>query len=163
MVILQELALEGEPVLTIGGADLCALLGISPAALTDLCRRGLAHRMGHNSYNLQRTIGDYTAHLRSVAARWGEGEEANDLTAQRARLAKEQADGQALKNAALRGELVPAADVERAWGDVLRQVRARVLAVPSRLRQALALAPADVDKIDRELREALTELGNADD
>jgi len=55
---------------------------------------------------------------------------------------------------------VPAADVEREWGDVLRQVRARILAVPSRLRQSLTLAPADVELIDRELCEALTELGN---
>ena len=47
-------------------------------------------------------------------------------------------------------------------GDVLRQVRARILAVPSRLRQSLTLSAVEVDAIDRELREALVELGNGD-
>ena len=85
------------------------------------------------------------------------------LTTERARLAREQADAQALKNAALRRELVPAAEVERAWTDILRQVRSRVLAVPSRLRQAVALPADAVAALDRELRDALTELGRDDD
>jgi len=161
--ILDELALNGERLHRIGGKDLCHLLGLSSGALADLKKRGIAVHLGHDAYDLEATVRAYVTHLRGVAAGWGSEEQAINLTAERARLAKEQADAQALKNAALRGELVPAADVERAWGDVLRQVRARILAVPSRLRQSLTLAPADADLIDRELREALTELGNDND
>lgn len=160
MRILDELALDGERLHRIGGKDLCSLLGLSSGALSNLKDRGIAVHLGHDAYDLEATVRQYCAHLRGIAAGRGGEEHTANLTAERARLAKEQADAQALKNAALRGELVPAADVEREWGDVLRQVRARILAVPSRLRQSLTLSPADVDLIDRELRAALTELGN---
>ena len=43
-----------------------------------------------------------------------DGERPIDLNAERARLAKEQADGQALKNAVLRSQLLPADQVESA-------------------------------------------------
>lgn len=163
MRILDELDLEGERLHRIGGKDLCGLLGLTSGALTDLKKRGIAVHLGHDAYDLEATVRAYVTHLRGIASGRGGEEQTANLTAERARLAKEQADAQALKNAALRRELVPAADVERAWGDVLRQVRARILAVPSRLRQALDLTTADIDVIDRELREALTELGNGDD
>ena len=86
-----------------------------------------------------------------------------NLTSEQARLAREQADAQALKNAFLRGEYVPASEVERAWSDTLRALRSRLLAVPSRLRQSMQhLTTSDVTMIDRELRDALQELGHAD-
>ncbi len=156
--------LDGKPGANVlSGKDMCALLDISPPMLTELKRRGIASSHGRDAWDLDATVTAYVRHLRGTASGRGGEEHVANLTAERARLAKEQADAQALKNAALRGELVPAADVERAWGDVLRQVRARILAVPSRLRQSLTLAPADADLIDRELREALTELGNDND
>lgn len=161
--ILDEMQLGGEKVHRIGGKDLCALLSISSGALTDLKKRGLAVHMGHDAYDLEATVRNYVQHLRGVAA--GRGGEAHGLTltGERARLAKAQADAQEAKNAKLRGELVEAAEVERAWSDILRQVRARILSVPPRLRQSLNLGAADAEIIDRELRSALSELGNADD
>jgi terminase small subunit / prophage DNA-packing protein len=164
MKIISELPLGGDPIHRIGGRDLCDLLGLSPAALTDLKARGIAVHLGHDAYDLQATVRAYVQNLRSVAAGWGTEENASTLTNERARLAKEQADAQALKNGALRGELVKAADVAREWGDMLRQVRARILAAPSRLRAALPhLTAADVIAIDREIRDALQEAANADD
>lgn len=78
---------------------------------------------------------------------------------QRDRLAREQADNVALKNAAMRRELVPAADVEREWTDMIRQARSSILAVPSRLRQMLpGLSTDDVAMIDAELRRVIEEL-----
>lgn len=163
MKIFAELPLDGTPVQRIGGKDLCQLLGISSGALSELKSKGIAVHIGHDAYDLERTVNGYVKHLREVAAGWGTGEKANQLTAERARLAKEQADAQALKNAKARGELVDAAEIERGWADLLRQVRARFLAVPPRLRQVLDLSPRDAEIVDRELRDALSELGNADD
>lgn len=164
MRIFQELPLEGAPVHRIGGRDLCALLDLSSGALTDLKKRGLAVHLGHDAYDLEATVTAYVQHLRSIAAGWGTADQAAQLTTERARLAKEQADAQALKNGKLRGELIEAAQVERTWSDVLRQVRARILAVPSRVRSDLPqLDPATVAAFDRSLRDALQELGNADD
>ncbi|EEW24010.1 hypothetical protein [Rhodobacter ferrooxidans] len=162
MRILDELALDGERLHRIGGKDLCALLSLSSGALTDLKKRGIAVHLGHDAYDLEATVRAYVMHLRGIAAGWGSEEQALNLTGERARLSRAQAEAQEMKNAALRAELVPAAEVERAWADTLRQVRARILAVPSRLRQGLHLAPGDVEQIDRELRDALTELANGD-
>lgn len=86
------------------------------------------------------------------------------LTGERARLAKEQADAMAIKNGKLRGELVEAGEVEREWSDILRQLRARLMAIPARIRADLPLIEAStVQAFDRALRDTLTELGNADD
>lgn len=82
---------------------------------------------------------------------------------ERLRLLREQADHAALKNAALRRELVPAVEVEREWAGMLRLVRSGVLAAPSRLRQMLPhLTNEDIDTIDGELRRILEEIANAE-
>lgn len=161
MKILSELSLGKEPLHTVGGKDLCDLFDISPAALTDLKKRGIAVHMAHDTYDLTATTRAYVQHLRGMAAGWGTGEKAANLTSERARLAKEQADAQAIKNAKLRGELVEASEVERTWADALRQLRARIMAVPSRLRsELLDIDPQTIDAMDRALRASLTEAGN---
>ena len=84
-----------------------------------------------------------------------------DAAAEHARLAKERADTQALKNAQMRKELVSADEVERAWASEWRTLRSSLLAMPSRLRHLLPhLSAEDVDAIDGELRRVLTEFGN---
>jgi len=81
------------------------------------------------------------------------------VISERDRLAREQADNVALKNAALRRELVPAVEVERRWSEALRRVRSKVLSVPSRVRQQCPhFTQQDVGAIDSELRAALEEL-----
>lgn len=166
MKILSELPLDGSPMHRIGGKDLCDLLGLSPAGLADLKKRGFAVHVAHDAYDLEATVRAYVRHLRSMAAGWGDDDQptgSSGLTAERTRLAKEQADAQAIKNARARGDLVEAVDVERRWQDILRQVRSRILAVPSRLVSNQSLLPEDTAALDRELREALTELGNETD
>lgn len=70
---------------------------------------------------------------------------------ERDRLAREQADNVALKNAALRRELVPAVEVEQRWSEILRRVRSKLLAVPSRVRQQCPhFTQHDIDAIDSE-------------
>lgn len=150
------------PQTPISTRQLCALLALTRPALDALRERGIAVHLGPGKYAMEPTITAYVQHLRGVASGRGGEEQVISLTAERARLAREQADAVAIKNEVARGELVPAVEVERVWGDVLRQVRARILAVPSRLRQSLTLSAVEVDAIDRELREALVELGNGD-
>lgn len=73
-----------------------------------------------------------------------------------------QADIAETKAAKLRCALVDAAEVEVVWGDVLRTVRAGMLAVPSRVSQRLPhLTAHDVSEIDLEVRAALTEIGTS--
>jgi phage terminase Nu1 subunit (DNA packaging protein) len=143
------------------GKVLASMLGVTDRALRDFAERGLVVKTGRGTYELAASIRRYCEHMREVAAGRGGEEGVLDLTAERARLAKEQADAQALKNAVAREELLPAADVERQWREVLAGVRSRMLAVPSRTRQALPhLTASEVTIIDREVRDALMEVAD---
>lgn len=80
---------------------------------------------------------------------------------ERARLVREQADHAALKNAALRRELIPAKDVEREWVSILRRVRSGLLAIPERIRsQHPELSGAAVATLDAEIRAVLESLAH---
>ena len=54
-----------------------------------------------------------------------------DLNAERARLAKEQADAQDLKNKVSRGELLPAGEVEGLWQAAAGRCRSILLGIPN--------------------------------
>ncbi len=114
----ELLGLGGDkPVHRIGGSDLCDLSGITPGMLTTLGKRDIVVRLGHDAYDLEESARRYIASLRETASGRGGEEQVLDLTSERAQLAREQTDAQALKNAVLRGEYVPAGEFERAWAD----------------------------------------------
>jgi len=87
----------------------------------------------------------------------------------RQKLVLEQTEEKRLKNAKMRGELVPVADVAAEWSGMIADARQRLLAVPSRVGAKLALPRASVALIDAEIRAALQALasqgggGHADD
>ena len=84
-----------------------------------------------------------------------------NLEAERARLAKEQADKTALENEVRRGRLVEAEEVLRTWTDLIAAARARLLAMPSKLGPMLTnVGDANVaaSRIREEVYAALSEL-----
>lgn len=157
-MLLSDDELLGGPADTrVSEADLARLLGVSPRTVRDLPGRGLAVRADGGGYWLQQSVSRYCQHIRDLA----KGQSADGtLAAERLRLTREKADSEALKNAKLRGELVAAVDVEREWADVLRTVRAGMLAVPSRVKAKLpALKVEDLEIVKREIHQALTVTG----
>ena len=87
----------------------------------------------------RRAFAGYCDHLRKLATGRGGDEKAiASATIERGRLAREQADHIALKNAVARRDLVSAVEVEAEWSGILRTVRAGMLAVPSRAAAAAA-------------------------
>jgi len=134
------------------------LLGISGRVVRELAQRGIIRKAGRGTYPVRPSVKAYCAHLREQAAgRAG----ATSLTAERQRVAKEQADKLALANAVARGEMVSAKSVEAGWASILRDVRAAMLAVPSRCGSNLShLTSHDVGEIDREIRAALEALAD---
>lgn len=119
-------------------AEFGDLVGISQPAVSDLVRRRVL---------LDGASGDewllaYCDHLREVAAGRG-GDNALELAAERARLAKEQADKIAMANAVTRGELAPAHLLE----EVLAKAGARagriLETIPGMLRRRLPQLTAD--------------------
>jgi phage terminase Nu1 subunit (DNA packaging protein) len=90
-----------------------------------------------------------------------DGEKRIDLNAERARLAKEQADGQALKNSVARGELLPADKVENAWMSAIGRCRSLLLEIPTSSAGRIVLLARQHEgakDAEREVRELLTSL-----
>lgn len=76
----------------------------------------------------------------------------------RQKLVLAQAELARIRAAKMRGELVPAADVEAEWSNLLADLRAALLALPSRIGGKLALSRETVAAIDSEIREHLAAL-----
>lgn len=137
--------------------ELADLFEITDRAVRDLAQRGILTKTARGRYPLVESVRAYTAHLREEASARGGGK---GLTDERQRATRERADHLALRNAQARRELVSVIETEAAWSEILRRVRSRSLAVPSRCRQRLPhLTAQDAEAIDREIRDALTELG----
>ncbi len=119
------------------------LVGISQQAVSDLVRRGvLADGAAGDEWLLA-----YCDHLREVAAGRG-GEAGKDLTAERARLAREQADRLAMQNAVTRGELAPAHLMEQVLSKVGARAGRILETIPGTLRRRLPqLTAADLDVV----------------
>jgi phage terminase Nu1 subunit (DNA packaging protein) len=141
---------------------LTELTGISGTAIRDLATRGIVVRDGRGQYRLAESLVRYAAHLRELATGRGDETAQQRAAGERGRLAAANADIAELKAAALRGDLVEASAVEREWAAILTRLRARLLAAPSRAGQRLPLlTPHDVAAMDREIRDALTELAGS--
>lgn len=151
-------------VYSVTAGELAGLIGVSPRSITDLAKRGIVYWADKGGgFDMSRSVRGYCEHLRKLAAGRGGEVAIATATAERARLAKEQADHIALKNARERGALLDARVVEREWSEILRNVRAGLLAVPSRAAQRLPhLNMHDVVEIDAQIRDVLAELGNGE-
>jgi terminase small subunit / prophage DNA-packing protein len=118
---------------TVSTVTMVDLLGQSQQYITHLTRRGVLVRAGRGKFEFAQSDLAVPGRLtRGDQRRCGENI-AKQAATERMRLAKEQADVLALRNAALRRTLLDAAAVEREWLDILRGVRAGILAVPSRV------------------------------
>jgi len=143
----------------ISTVELADWLGVSERAISDYVRKGIIARSAPGKFKLRESVKAVTSHLRELSAQ--RGASSAGLTAQRERIAREQADKLEMQNAATRRELLPAQVVADEWASILRLVRSRMLATPSRIQQQLGhLSAHDLDIIDREIRDALEELAN---
>lgn len=116
---------------TQSAAQIAQLLVLSERQVYELARKGVLPRDGRGKYNLGECLRAYILHMREVASgRQGDGK--LSLADERARLARLQADHQALKNDELRGALVKADEVERASVAIHSNVQRRLLGVPSK-------------------------------
>ena len=131
-------------------------LGLTANRVSALAREGVIPRNADKRFPLRAAVKAYCENARAGATgRRGDTE----LAAEKLRLAKENADKLAFQNARARGELIAAAEVEREWAGVLRDVRAAFLALPSRAAGKLGhLTPHDLAALDAEVRDVLMEL-----
>lgn len=131
-------------------------LGCEQSRISQLVRRGVIPHAAPGKYDLDACRISYITHLREQAAARASGDGAPDLIAERARLAKEQADAQAMKNATARGELIPTVAVASAWEQIGTEIKRALLAMPPDL--APLLFQKTVPQIEAQLRAGITEV-----
>lgn len=142
-------------------AEVAEHLDLTDRTVRDLKKRGVFHADGRGQLDLDACRVAYIRHLRERAAgRASDDAEAEgyDLTKERARLAREQADHFAMKNARDRKELVPIADYTAAVLAVIEMAKAKLMRVPAKVGRtdgALKTRIADA------LEDALDELSAA--
>ena len=146
--------LPDDLALTVGGFS--ALLGVSVSVVHDRLSRGLLRADGRNRMLVAENVRLYADELRLAAGRHGAGHR----DPAKVRLTEAQAALAELKVAQAEGRLLDAAAVTAEWSDVLRQVRAGVLAAPTRIGARLGLSAADVEAVAAELRDVLATLAD---
>lgn len=121
------------------------LVGISQPAVSDMMTRGVIQPGDSAGAWLLA----YTAHLREQAA--GRGAD-GELATERARLAREQADAVAMRNAERRKELLPVGLLEAVLAQMARKVSVALESLPPKLKRACPeLPPAALQTIATEL------------
>nr|USU31601.1 hypothetical protein NG677_20130 [Methylobacterium sp. OTU13CASTA1] len=131
-----------------------AAFDVSSRRVAQLADEGIVVRTGRGRFDLIASTANYCRHLREVAS--GRGEHAPDLTAERTRLAKEQADGKAIENDLKRGRLIDAEVAGARWDHEIVKLRARMLAIPGDVALSLPhLTKHDIAQVDRVLRDAM--------
>lgn len=83
---------------------------------------------------------------------------AQAVSRQRELLLKAQTESWELRNAKMRGELIPLDDHRRELADVVAVVRAEMLALPGRIARDLGLSKADALRVDQVVRAAMNAL-----
>ena len=145
---------------TVSADELANLIGISARQVREWASRGVLQRSGNGRYDERESVRAYCASLRvSASARAG----SSTLTTERTRLAREQADATALKNAIARGEMVDAKEVEFVWATVLRDVRAAMLAIPGRVASRSTFSASQLATLDQEIRLSLSDIALSED
>ena len=121
-------------------------------------------KSGRKALDLDACRVAYIRHIREVASGRATGAEVNHLTAERARLAREQADGQSIKNAISRQQLLPRAEITRAVVASFQHVRDRLSALPARLAGPMARMTEQAETraaLTRAVDEVLCELSES--
>lgn len=135
-------------------------IGVTPKYVQDLINEGVIERKDRGSYDINECRNAYIKKLRESAAGRANSGDLN-LTDERARLAKEQADAKEMENAINRGELVYIEDVAKRVEVALSKVKIKILAIPTKVAPEAAAADNAKDVqalIERHIIEALNEL-----
>lgn len=147
-------------------SELARFCGVAPTTVDAWVASGCPHSREGKSvlFNSAEVI----AWLRKRAAEEGVDDDRPDLTKERARLAREQADKVAIGNAKLRGELLPAEDVVTGWESAIIRARELLLTIPAGMAdEVMGLAAVGDrqgvhDLLDDRIRGALAELSNTE-
>lgn len=133
--------------------EISSKLGITVKTFQDLISKGYIEQRERGNYTYEECSKQYLDHLREVAA----GRmtvDGLDLSAERARLAKEQADAKEMENMVERGDLIYIDDIIKDFEEQLINCKTKLLAAPTKV-AAEVFAAKDVAEVQEIMEEAV--------
>ena len=131
--------------------QLAESLGMSVRNIQILEQRGLVVRVGHGKYDLGASVRNFVAHIEAEASPAD-----TEFELQRTRVYRARAEILEAQSQALRGQLHDAELVKEVVTEGISDIRAKFLAIPSRLAPILADEP-DPAKCSEIIRDAVYE------
>lgn len=136
----------------VNAADLAEWLGLTPNRVSALAREGVLPRNPDKRFPLRAAVKAYCDHARAGA----QGRRVDsELAAEKLRAAKATAEKLEIQNAKARGDLLDGREVANEWRSIVTDLRAAVLAVPSRVAGRMGLDRATTAALDAEIRDAM--------
>lgn len=117
-------------------STIAKLLDLTERRVQQLAAQGVLPKADRGRYELVPVVRAYIAYLRERAVS-GDANGADDVGASRAKLLSARARLATLEADQYERSLLRRADVERAWSEIVANMRARMLAVPSKTAQAI--------------------------
>ena len=134
--------------------DDCAKhLAIDKSVLSRLVKHDVIDRQDRGKYDVDAVRLQYLKHIRNIA---GNNNNNLELGAERARLAKEQADAKEMENAIERGDLVYIEHIVKQFESQLGKCKTKLLATPTKV-AAEAHAAASVKEVQEIIESAVLE------
>lgn len=140
---------------------ICKLLDLTPQRVAQLVNMGVIPRKERGRYELVPVVRGYIHYLRERAIKGDAQAGGDDYATHRARLTKAKADMAEMEREQMANALIPAADVERAWIEVVANMRAKMLSIPTTAAADAQAAPtlAEAKQVLKvRVNEALAEL-----
>ena len=109
---------------------MCKLLDLTPQRVNQLVNMGVIPRKERGRYELVPVVRSYVRYLRERAIK-GDVQGGDDYATHRARLTKAKADMAEMEREQMAARLLPYNDVEKAWCDVVANMRSKMLAIPT--------------------------------
>lgn len=136
----------------VSAVDLSEWLGLTANRVSALAREGVLPRNASKLFPLKAAVRAYADHARAGA----QGRRVDsELAAEKLRAAKATAEKLEIQNAKARGDLLDGREVANEWRSIVTDLRAAVLAVPSRVAGRMGLDRATTAALDAEMRDAM--------
>ena len=136
-------------------------LDLSLVSISQLIQKGVLDvKQGRNPMDLDLCRRNYINYLRQLGG-YNKRSGSGDIAEEKTRLTKAQADKAELEVSELEAELIPASLVQLTWTDYIANVRAKLLALPSRVAHLVITTDKYVEAeqiIKEQVYESLQEL-----
>lgn len=143
-------------------SEIAGLLGISSVKVTGLVNDGILVREAKGVYDEGKCLHAYLDHLRRIAGRHESPGSKLSLSDERAKLAAAQRAEAELRVAIRSGSHVPVSEVRAQMAELVRILRANVLALPDRVCLRIpALAPEEREILEECVRDVLVSMSRA--